>query len=187
MVLTHAQALSCTAGGIGVSKSMPLGWMDLTNKDKYISYLPLAHMLERQLLYLSFTRGCGIGYFHGNVFKLTEDLKELKPNMFISVPRLYNRFYDLIMTKVSETKGFKKKLLKRALKVKLANLRKDGSVTHKLYDALVFNKIKKILGGNVRIMLSGAAPIAGDVLETLQVCFCCHIIQGYGILVFLYL
>jgi len=59
-------------------------------------------------------------------------------------------------------------------------LEKDGSVTHCLYDTLVFNKIKKIMGGKVRLMVSGSAPISSDVLNFLKVCFCSPIIEGYG-------
>lgn len=58
---------------------------------------------------------------------------------------------------------------------------KNGSgYTHKFYDAIVFKKIKGILGGNVRVMLTGSAPIAGDVLDFLKIAFCCPITEGYG-------
>jgi long-chain acyl-CoA synthetase len=45
---------------------------------------------------------------------------------------------------------------------------------------LVFNKTKAVLGGNVRIMVTGSAPISADVLDFLKVCFCCDIMEGYG-------
>jgi long-chain acyl-CoA synthetase len=180
VVFDHKRVLSCNGGGAGITESKPEGWLNLNSKDKYLSYLPLAHMLEKQMVFIALARGAGVGFFQGNVFKLNEDLKELKPNMFVSVPRLYNRFYDLIMKKINGVTGFKKKLVQKAITTKLTNLREDGSVVHKLYDTLIFNKMKNILGGNARLMLSGAAPIAGDVLEMLQICFCSSILQGYG-------
>lgn len=51
---------------------------------------------------------------------------------------------------------------------------------HSFYDMLVFNKVKAMLGGKVKFMLTGSAPIAGDVLDFLKVCFCAHIVEGYG-------
>lgn len=55
-----------------------------------------------------------------------------------------------------------------------------GALTHKLWDRLVFNKAKEFVGGNVRLMATGSAPIATDVLKFLRVCFCCPIVEGYG-------
>jgi len=46
---------------------------------------------------------------------------------------------------------------------------------------LVFKKIKALLGGNVRFMISGSAPIESDVLELLKICFCCPFLEGYGL------
>lgn len=49
-----------------------------------------------------------------------------------------------------------------------------------LYDRLVFDKVWAMLGGNVRLMITGSAPISGDVLDFLKVCFCSPILEGYG-------
>ena len=64
---------------------------------------------------------------------------------------------------------------------KLANMASSGTVTHCLWDKIIFKKIKLILGGNVRAMLTGSAPIACDVLNFLKVCFCSPILEGYGL------
>ena len=65
-------------------------------QDVYISYLPLAHVFERFMYGLCFASGVQIGFFQGDVFKLKEDLAELKPTIMASVPRLFNRFYDVM-------------------------------------------------------------------------------------------
>jgi long-chain acyl-CoA synthetase len=53
-------------------------------------------------------------------------------------------------------------------------------VTHTLYDAIVFKKFKDIFGGRVRVMVTGSAPIAKEVLAFLKIAFCCQIHEGFG-------
>ena len=71
-------------------------------------------------------------------------------------------------------------LLKSGVNAKMENLHADGSYTHCFYDSIVFGKVKALLGGRVRIMLTGSAPIDRNVMETLKVCFCCPFLEGYG-------
>lgn len=75
---------------------------------------------------------------------------------------------------------FKQALFNRALVRKQHYLKTKGTYSHKVYDNLVFGKVKALLGGNIRIMVVGSAPIAGDVLDALKVIFCCPIVEGYG-------
>jgi long-chain acyl-CoA synthetase len=146
----------------------------------YLSYLPLAHVMER-LIYIRVLYIEGIiGVFSGDITKIREDAVALKPTLFVSVPRLYNRIYDLIQAKLSTATGAMAILVKKAVATKLHNLRETGQTTHWLYDRLIFNKIKAILGGNVKFMGSGSAPISKDVLDFLKICFCCPIGEGYG-------
>lgn len=79
-------------------------------KDVYISYLPLAHVFERLMLLTGMAIKMEIGFYQGDVLKLTQDLAVLKPTVMVSVPRLYNRFYDLMQAKIKELTGFKKTL-----------------------------------------------------------------------------
>merc|ERR1712178_550715 len=95
------------------------------------------------------------GMFNGNVLKLKEDLAILKPNMFASVPRLFNKFADTIKLGLGQATGVKKWLIDRALKVKQDNYEEDGSVTDWFYDKLVFSKMKAVLGGQVGCMITG--------------------------------
>jgi long-chain acyl-CoA synthetase len=70
------------------------GEFELRDDDVYISYLPLAHVFERCLLLCSMGYKMQYGFFQGDVLKIKEDLAVLKPTIMVSVPRLYNRFYD---------------------------------------------------------------------------------------------
>lgn len=103
----------------------------------------------------------------------------LKPTIFVSVPRLYNKMYEAINKAFSEKNYCLRSLIKKGLEAKLDNL-KSGLYTHWFYDALVFNKTKQILGGKVRVMAVGGAPISPKILDFLKIAFCAPIIEGYG-------
>lgn len=70
--------------------------------------------------------------------------------------------------------------IKKAIEAKLHNLNNYGQVTHPCYDAIIFNKIKLIMGGNVTKMVTASAPLASDVLNFLRIAFCCDLREGYG-------
>jgi len=115
------------------------------------------------------------GFFAGNVLKLTEDIQLLKPTLFPSVPRLYNRIHDKIKAGIEAATGVKGWLVKKAVATKLENLKNGQGFTHSIYDAIVFKKMKMILGGQVKFMITGSAPISGNVLDFLKICFSCDI------------
>jgi long-chain acyl-CoA synthetase len=104
----------------------------------------------------------------------------VKPTFFISVPRLFNKFYDKIKAKLGAATGIDGILIQKALAEKLKKVEAGEGYLHSKYDALVFNNIKAFLGGRVRIMLTGSAPISADVLNFLKVVFCCPVTEGYG-------
>lgn len=112
--------------------------------------------------------------------KLVEDCGVLKPTLFPSVPRLYNKIYQRIHGQFAGLTGCKKWLVDRGLAAKLASLRSDAAYTSACYDSLVFSKVTAMLGGNVRLMITASAPISGDVLEFLKTVFCCPILEAYG-------
>lgn len=146
----------------------------------HISYLPLPHVFERLLFGMVCHKKGKYAMFNGNVLKIKEDLAILKPNIFVSVPRLFNKFADTIRMGLGQATGVKKWLVDRAVKVKMENYEEDGSVTDWFYDKVVFSKMKAVLGGNVRIMITGSAPIALEVIKFLKICFCVNIAEGYG-------
>jgi long-chain acyl-CoA synthetase len=152
----------------------------LLQSDVQLCYLPLAHIMERLGVHNMSSFGGSIGFYQGDILKLREDLAELKPTIFVSTPRLYTRFYDLISQQLVGLTGPKRLLATRALEAKRFYYRTQGSLTHKLWDSLVFNKIKNLLGGRVRLMVTGSAPISGDVMEFLKIVFCCTFAEGYG-------
>ena len=171
-IITHQNMISTIAGGQEL--------IQVTHDDSYLSYLPLAHMLERAVTHLFSIAGSGIGFYSGDIMKLKEDLAELKPTIFVSVPRLFSRFYDVINQMFSGAKGLKGCLVKKAVKAKEEAYNTTGELTHSFWDKIVFNKVKAIFGGRVRLMITGSAPISGEILAFLRIAFCCPILEGYG-------
>lgn len=105
----------------------------------------------------------------------------LKPSLFPSVPRLYNRIYDKITSGVSALTGCKSWLANKAINTKMAALKRSATTQQFFYDKVVFKKFKSLLGGKVRFMVTGSAPIDPAVLDLLKVAFCCPVLEGYGL------
>ena len=148
--------------------------------DIHYSYLPLAHVFDR-INHINFTKSGGrIGYYQGDITKVMQDLAELKPTYFPWVPRLLNRICDLMKAGINQQTGFKRKMIDWAISSKMANLDKNGAFTHALYDKLVFRKFRDLLGGRVRILLTGSAPISAENMKFLKIAFSCEIYEAYG-------
>ncbi|KAG6750499.1 hypothetical protein POTOM_044995 [Populus tomentosa] len=171
VVLTHKNLISSVAGFCMAIKFNPA--------DIYISYLPLAHIYERSNQILSVYYGVAVGFYQGDNLKLLDDLSALRPTVFCSVPRLYNRIYDGIINAVKSSGVLKERLFRAAYNSKKQALM-SGRNPSPMWDRLVFNKIKEKLGGRVRFMGSGASPLSPDVMDFLRVCFGCQVLEGYG-------
>lgn len=155
----------------------------LSEKDVYISYLPLAHIFDRVIEETFIWHGASIGFWRGDVKLLIEDIGELKPTIFCAVPRVLDRVYTGLTQKISSGGFLKKTLFNFAYSYKLNNMKKG--LTHgeasPLLDKIVFDKVKQGLGGRVRLILSGAAPLSAHVEGYLRVVTCAHVLQGYGL------
>ncbi|XP_043958264.1 long-chain-fatty-acid--CoA ligase 5 [Gambusia affinis] len=147
-------------------------------EDVSISFLPLAHMFERIVQTVIYGAGAKVGFFQGDIRLLPDDMKTLQPTVFPVVPRLLNRIYDKIQCEA--TSPFKKWLLNFAAESKYAEV-KDGIVRkNSIWDKLIFHKVQESLGGRVRMMVTGAAPISPSVLSFLRAALGCQIFEGYG-------
>jgi len=154
--------------------------ISITKTDVYLSYLPLPHVLERIIVYATIGAGAQIAIYGGDVMKLKDDLALVRPTVFCSVPRLYNRFYDVMKSGFKKLTGVKKILANRAIVSKEHYLKNGCHYNHPVYDRLVFNKTKNAFGGRVKFMMTGSAPISSEVIEFLRIACCCPILEGYG-------
>jgi long-chain acyl-CoA synthetase len=152
--------------------------LELLPTDRYLSYLPLAHIFETMVEHAIFAKGGSVGFFSGNIKLITEDILALKPTLFVGVPRVYQRFYDGAMAKISEMRPLLAKLISHMLNTEIAAVQ-EGNKT--LYGKILAKLLgAKLHGGCVRIMISGAAPLPIHVQEFLVACCGCSVIQGYG-------
>ncbi|XVF06090.1 hypothetical protein REPUB_Repub06bG0018300 [Reevesia pubescens] len=171
VVLTHGNLIANVAGFCRAMKFYP--------SDIYISYLPLAHIYERTNQIICVYNGIGVGFYQGDNLKLMDDLAALRPTIFCSVPRLYNRIYAGITNAVKTSGALKERLFRSAYNSKKQAIM-NGRKASPIWDRLVFNKIREKLGGRVRFMGSGASPLSPDVMDFLRVCFGCLVLEGYG-------
>ncbi|MGZ8706990.1 MAG: AMP-dependent synthetase/ligase [Gaiellaceae bacterium] len=156
--------------------------------DVMLLYLPLAHNFGRCLTLL----GAHIGYtiaFCPDPYAIGDALPAVRPTVFPSVPRVYEKVHTAVTAKFDEATGVKRRLIDWALRVggKVSKLREAGrsvpatlALQHKLADRLVYSKVKSRLGGNLRIGVSGGAPLAREIIEffaALDVI----ILEGYGL------
>ncbi|KAL8258465.1 hypothetical protein R6Q59_030506 [Mikania micrantha] len=151
--------------------------------DVYFSYLPLAHIFDRVIEELFISTGASIGFWRGDIKLLIDDLKELKPTVFCAVPRVLDRIYSGLIEKLSSSGILKQALFKIAYSYKLHNMRKGYKHEEAAprFDKIIFSKVKEGLGGKMRLILSGAAPLSACVETFLRVVTCAHVLQGYGL------
>ncbi|KAI9933359.1 hypothetical protein ASPWEDRAFT_30200 [Aspergillus wentii DTO 134E9] len=174
VVLTHENAVAATCGG--------LINVQYTSGDTMLSYLPLAHIFARMTEHTAFWAGARIGYFHGNILELVDDLKLLKPTGFMSVPRLYSRFGNAIRAATVEQPGFKGALSKHIIATKTANLKDKSTVKHAVYDRIWAKKVAAALGlERAKSLVSGSAPLDPSLHNFLRVVLGVDVYQGYGL------
>ncbi|KAJ1561095.1 hypothetical protein HK405_004940, partial [Cladochytrium tenue] len=185
---------SYTSGTTGVPKAAMIrhgnvvatlrGWIESGNAntpdDVCISYMPMAHIYERGLISIEMMTGCRVGFYRGDAKYLIEDIVTLRPTVLCSVPRVWNRVADSIKLKVSLGSPLSKAIFQTAYNAKLEHLKATGSFAHAFWDALVFNKVKMALGGKIRAMFSGAAPLSPEVARFLSIVMCVPLGDGYA-------
>lgn len=173
VMLTHRAIIS-------ISTAVNYVDVNLRGSDVYFSYPPFAHIYERALSSALMLKGIAMGFFCGDTRKIIEDSQLLRPTLFPTVPRVLLKIYEKITSNIKSSSKLQQIIVEKAIKDKLEYSRKYCILTHPIYDLLVFNKIKNVVGGRVRVMMTGSAPILPDVIEFLKICFCCPILEGYG-------
>jgi len=170
-MLTHGNIVADTAAAVRAG-------VVLDASDRHLSYLPLAHMFERLVQAAVWQAGAATGFYQGSPQLLTKDLAELRPTLFPSVPRLFNKIYDKISAATSH--GLKGSLFKKGFNAKKYWLER-GHLEYGFWDRLVFNKVATKLGlDRCKIMLTGSAPISAHVMDFLRIVFSCRVLEGYG-------
>ncbi|KAH9786875.1 Long chain acyl-CoA synthetase 1 [Citrus sinensis] len=163
----------------------------MTVDDVYLSFLPLAHILDRVIEEYFFRRGASVGYYHGDLNALRDDLMELKPTLLAGVPRVFEKIHEGretflgigIKKALEELRPLRRRIFDALYKYKLAwmNMGYKQREASPLADLLAFRKVKARLGGRLRLVISGGAPLSTEVEEFLRVTCCAFLVQGYGL------
>ena len=156
--------------------------------DVMLLYLPLAHNFGRCMTLL----GAHIGYtiaFCPDPYSVAEALPAVRPTVFPSVPRVFEKMHTGVTQKFAEATGPKRHLIDWALRVgrRVSELRQRDqpvpallAARHRIADRLVYSKIKERMGGRVRIGVSGGAPLAQEIIEFFHA-LDILILEGYGL------
>uniref|UniRef100_A0A3B0MF87 Long-chain-fatty-acid--coa ligase, putative n=1 Tax=Theileria annulata TaxID=5874 RepID=A0A3B0MF87_THEAN len=147
----------------------------------HLSYLPMAHMFEKDFVNAVFYFGGKVGIYSGDVKLILDDLQTLKPTLFISVPRLYQRIHDKILSGVQTKSGLIRYLFSRGLESKMNRIRNQGVYTHRFYDKLIFDKVNRLLGGNLKWMFVGSSCLSEMVIDRVRAMVGKPLFWGYGL------
>lgn len=123
--------------------------------------------------------GAKIGFFSGDIKSISNDMKMLKPTLLILVPRLMNRIYNAVMAEVRKNR-FKSALFRKALTIKEKQINSFIYKRNTLMDKIVFKKFRQKLGGHVKLLASGSAPLSPTILSFFRCALSCMVVEGYG-------
>jgi long-chain acyl-CoA synthetase len=151
---------------------------------KALSFLPLNHIFEKMVIYLYMRKGISV-YFAEDVAKVGENLREVKPDLFTTVPRLLEKVYEKIEEKGAELDGAKKKIFDWAMALaERYEINKNQGVWYnlqrKIADKLVYSKWRLAVGGNVKAIITGSAACQ---LRLQRIFSCANLVvmEGYGL------
>lgn len=149
-----------------------------------VSYLPLCHVYERMMNYLYQYDGISV-YYAENIGTITENMKEVRPQILTTVPRLLEKIYDKLVSTGHKLKGVKSWIFWWAFHL-ATRYELDGAngwfyeLKRKLYDRLVYCKWREAMGGDISIIVSGGAAMQPR-LGRMFTCAGIHILEGYGL------
>jgi long-chain acyl-CoA synthetase len=151
---------------------------------KAVSYLPLCHVYERMLNYLYHYLGFSI-YYAENLGTITDNMKEVKPDILSTVPRLLEKIYDKLFATGHKLTGAKRWIFFWALHLALRYELKGANgwfyeLKRKLYDKLVYSKWRDALGGKHLLVVSGGAALQPR-LARMFTCAGINVLEGYGL------
>jgi long-chain acyl-CoA synthetase len=180
-VLTHGNIL---ANVEGVIDALPL-----RTDDVFLSLLPLSHVFERTGgQYTALALGAST-YYAESIDKVPENLREVRPTVVPSVPRLYEKMYDRVTSQVAEGSALRRKLFETAIadgKRRYEIEKSGGTVGRglalrlKLYDRIVFKKLRDVVGGRLRFFVAGGAKLNAEVGKFFYAAGV-RIVEGYGL------
>lgn len=178
VVLSHHNIISNV---LSLSQVIPL---EPGAQCRILSFLPLSHMFERTAIYMYLYFGCHI-YYAENLDSIPENLQEIKPVSFTTIPSILNNLYNQAMSQVHSLKGLKRALFYWAFKLGLRYKTKENqglwyNLQIKFAGKFILKKFREYLGGNILYIISGAATLQPK-LNRLFWAANIKILEGYGL------
>ncbi|THD22521.1 Long-chain-fatty-acid--CoA ligase 5 [Fasciola hepatica] len=146
----------------------------------HLCYLPLAHILEQLASTTTLLLGGRVGFLTGDITGFLSDMRDVQPNYLFTVPRVLSRLYTNVQQRVSSSR-LMSKLLHFAIQSKLHDQERGYYDQTGIWDLLFFRRIRNLLGGHIRVILCGGAPISTDVLRFTRAAFSCPVLSAYGL------
>lgn len=159
-------------------------FVPVTKDDKALSFLPLCHIFERMVTHLYLINGVSI-YYAESMETIADNLREVKPEIFTTVPRLLEKVYDKIVAKGHTLSGVSKKLFFWALDLGLQyDNQKDNGFLYNtqlaIANKLIFSKWREALGGNLRCIVSGGGALQPRLARVFWAGGI-RVMEGYGL------
>ncbi|MGI8674258.1 MAG: AMP-dependent synthetase/ligase [Thermoleophilaceae bacterium] len=160
----------------------------LRGGDVVYLFLPLAHAFAMLVQFVAIDLGGVIAYWERDPEKIVPNLAEVRPTTFPSVPRVFEKVYTTASARAEEAGGIKREIFRRAVATgrRVRALERAGRrpgpglrARHRLADRLVLSKVRDLFGGRMREAVTGAAPIAPEILEFFDACGV-RVLEGYG-------
>lgn len=176
VVITHANIVAAVAAGIIV--------FDIQPDDVYLGYLPLAHIMELMAEFCMISTGCPITYADPKTLTTKGAypigaLEQYSPTLMAGVPKIWDVIKKGVEAKIAASSPIAKFLVQTAFQARMFAI--EHGYDTPLFKALVFKKFSKVVGGKLRLALSGGGPLNGDVQKFVRTCFGCTTVQGYGL------
>lgn len=177
VMLSHQNVVSNV---LSASKRLPLE----IGKSTALSFLPICHIFERVILYIYLYNGIKV-YFAESIETISDDLKDVKPEVMTAVPRLLEKVFDKIYGKGEELTGIKKKLFYWAVEIglKFEPYAQNGfwyEIKLKIAKKLILSKWQEALGGNLKLIASGSAALQPRLARVFSAAGM-TLVEGYGL------
>ncbi|OIR59117.1 MAG: long-chain-fatty-acid-CoA ligase [Amphiamblys sp. WSBS2006] len=153
---------------------------DFGQGNVHLSYLPLAHVLEKLIFSVLAVNGVRAGFGQGKPAEFLDDIQALRPTFLVTVPRVLTKIHEMVLASVEKKNRFAKGLFYRALGSKISAMKRTGCYRHWLWDRLVFSAIRNVFGGRLRGFFCGSAPLPDNTANFIKACFSSEVFQGYG-------
>jgi len=176
VIITHSQIVAAIGSGLHL--------LGTKASDRYIAFLPLAHIMELMVEFSMIAVGACLCYADPKTLTVTGShpigaLEHFSPTVMVAVPKLWDVIKKGIQAKVAASPPVAQFLVNTAFQARTFAI--NNGFDTPLFKALVFKKFSKVVGGELRLALSGGGPLNSEVQTFIRTCFGIPLVQGYGL------